>query len=91
MGENAVNLKPMFEDVSLVKASLGLTKDYYKDVLKPAGFMKLDFDSSDASKFWLDMNYKNDKGKIVSRGRVRMQIDVLPVPVAEKNPVGKAQ
>jgi len=50
------------------------------------------FDSKDTSTFWLDLRGKNEEsGKIEVRGRVRLQIDILPAATAEKNPVGKAR
>ena len=52
--------------------------------------MKLKFDTSDPSKIWLPMQAKKD-GKIISNGEVRVQIDVLPKDMADKNPVGKAR
>ena len=39
------------------------------------------------------MMYKDveNGGKMISRGRVRVQVDVLPADVADKNPVGRAR
>ena len=37
------------------------------------------------------MRAKNKDGKIETRGQVRLQIDILPAGVADKNPVGKAR
>merc|ERR1711924_280644 len=34
---------------------------------------------------------KNKEGKIECTGQVRMQVNVLPISHAEKNPVGKAR
>lgn len=55
------------------------------------------FDESNPSRFWLDMNYKNENSKKKKlkqktvRGKVKIQIDVLPAEMADKNPVGKAR
>ena len=37
------------------------------------------------------MRAKNKKGVYEDKGKVKVQIDVLPVAAAEKNPVGKAR
>ena len=34
---------------------------------------------------------KNDKGKITCTAKVRLQIDILPLEMAIRNPVGKAR
>lgn len=34
---------------------------------------------------------KDDNGKISCTGRVRLQIDIVPIELAVKNPVGKAR
>lgn len=54
--------------------------------------MKLTFDKEDPSRIWLNMQTKDaKKGRIESRGQVKVQIDVLPADQADKNPVGKAR
>ena len=52
--------------------------------------MKFD-DKNDKNKFWVDLMGKNDDGKMKCTSRVRLQIDVLPIHIAVKNPVGKAR
>ena len=41
-----------------------LSKEYYKQVLTSDGnkYQKLDFDSSDKARFWIDMVSKNKEG-----------------------------
>ena len=52
----------------------------------------IDFDKEDKSKFWVDLMHTDpETGKKESHGRVKLQIDVLPVEFAEKNKVGKAR
>lgn len=48
------------------------------------------FDKEDTNSFWLDMLTKKE-GKIVKQGKVRMQVDIVPVAHADKNPVAKAR
>lgn len=69
-----------------------LNKKFFEKVLKPLK-IHLDFDKTDPNKFWLPLEYKNPKngGKIEVNGKVKVQIDVVPKDVAEKNKVGKAR
>ena len=61
-------------------------------MLKPKKYQVLEFDKKDKSRFWLNLKMKDPKtNKIVPRGRVKVQVDVLPASVATKNPVGKAR
>jgi hypothetical protein len=79
------------EDCTLVKQPLQLNKEYYEGVLKKQNpNLKMEFDKSDASKIWLPMMTKKD-GKMIQRGSIRVQIDILPKTHADKNPVGKAR
>jgi len=92
IGEATLNLKQLLEDCSLIKKPLGLNKEYYKEVLKPEKFQPLEFDSKDASRFWLKMRAKDGKtGKEEVTGKVKVQVDILPVDQADKNTVGKAR
>ena len=60
-----------------------LNKNYYDTVLDendPVRKEKLDFDKDDHSRFWLNMKVKNKESHDEEvRGKVRMQIDVLPI------------
>lgn len=39
-------------------------KEFYDDLAKREGFQKkMKFDDSNPSRFWLDMNYKNENSK----------------------------
>jgi len=92
IGEATVNLKQLIEDCSLVKKPLGLNETYYDDVLKPGKFQPLEFDSKDSSRFWLKLRAKDAKtGKEEVRGKVKVQVDILPAAQADKNAVGKAR
>ena len=91
IGEAQIDLEQIIEDCSLIKAPVCLNKKYYEDViLKNKPDSKMKFGTSDPNKFWLPMQAKKD-GKIISNGEVRVQIDILPRDLAEKNPVGKAR
>jgi len=91
IGQFEIDLQQLMEDCTLVKAPLVLNKTYYNDVLlKKNPKLKLEFDKEDDKKVWLPMQTKKD-GKIVTRGYVRVQIDLMPKSHAEKNPVGKAR
>lgn len=72
-----------------------LNKKYYNDVLEsgdPLKKEKIEFDPDDASRFWLNMKVKDkDSHDEKVRGKVKMQIDVMPIELAEKNKVGKAR
>ena len=48
------------------------------------------FDKEDTNSFWLDMLTKKE-GKIVKQGKCRMQVEIVPVAHADKNPVAKAR
>lgn len=66
------------EDCTLIKKPMMLNKEYYDEVLKKQNpNLKLEFDKSDSQKLWLPMMTKKD-GKIVQRGSVRVQIDLIP-------------
>ena len=51
----------------------------------------LTFDSEDARKFWVELVSKDEKGKRVVNGRLKISIDILPKKDALLNPVGEAQ
>lgn len=70
-----------------------MNKLYYDSVLaNNARNQKLDFDSSDSSRFWVPMRYKNRQThREEVRGQVKIQVDVLPIDYAIKNKVGKAR
>jgi hypothetical protein len=92
IGEASINLKQIIEDCQLVKKPLTLNKSYHKDVLEPQKFQPLTFDSDDDNRFWLKLRAKNaETGKEEINGKVKIQVDVLPVGTADKNPVGKAR
>ena len=92
IGEAQIDLKELLNDSSLTKKPLTLNKRYYDEVMSKADKnMKLKFDDDDDNKFWVGLMSKNKAGKIESRGDVRVQIDVVPIDMAIKNPVGKAR
>jgi hypothetical protein len=92
IGESSIDMKNLIEDCVLVKKPLTLNEKYYKDVLKPNNFMKLDWDEKDKSRFWVPLKAKNaETGKEEVNGYVKMQIDIWPADQASKNPVGKAR
>jgi hypothetical protein len=79
------------EDVTLTNNPLMLNKKYYEDVLKVQHpDLKLEFCKENDHHIWLPMMTKKD-GKVIERGKVRVQIDILPKSHADKNPVGKAR
>lgn len=90
IGEASLNLKQLIEDCSLVKKPIGLNEPYYDSVLEPQKFQPLKFDKSE--RFWLKLRAKDAKtGKEEVRGKVKVQVDIVPVVQADKNPVGKAR
>jgi len=88
IGENKVNLKQVFEDVTLTKKPISLCKKYYELVLKPQG-IKMEF--KDDTTFWVELETRNDKGKLEKTGKIRIQLDVMPMEFADQNKVGEAQ
>ena len=66
-----IDLSNLFEDSSLTKKPLDLTKSYYNDYLKPKG-LKLNF--KDDKSFWLEILGINDKGETHVTGKVRVSI-----------------
>ena len=91
IGENIFDLANLLEDVSLTKVALGFNKKYYEDVVKKDHpDMNLEYDKKDTNSFWLDMLAKKE-GKIVKQGKCRVQVDIMPIAHADKNPVAKAR
>jgi hypothetical protein len=85
-------LRKLIEDCSYVKKQMTLNKKFYEKVLKPLK-INLEMCKDDDNRFWLPLEYKDPKkgGKIVTNGKVKVQIDVLPKEMAEQNRVGKAR
>jgi len=78
-GEGTFELGDIMEDVALIKNPLSMNKKYYTDVLKKKyPQMKLEFDSEDPNKFWIQLWAKNKKGKLEKRGMVAMKVDIYP-------------
>lgn len=86
-----IDLKPLIEDASLTKSGVSLNKRYYEDYLKNAfpDYTKLTF-NSDGQSFSVEL-FSKEGDKMVSNGKLRLQIDVLPKAEADKNKVGEAQ
>jgi hypothetical protein len=61
------------------------------------GPLEFENDDKKCRRFWLDMKFKNSMSKNKkekeesTRGRVKVQIDVLTAEQADANPVGKAR
>lgn len=92
IGEACIDLKDLLEDCQYVKKPMGLNEKYYDEVLKNQdGFQHLEFDKEDKSRFWVNMRSKNKDGEIENNGKVMVQIDVMPVDMANKNPVAKGR
>ena len=51
----------------------------------------LSFDKDDKRMFWVELGAKDEKGKDVINGRLKIQIDILPKKEALLNPVGEAR
>jgi Ca2+-dependent lipid-binding protein len=92
-GEAVLDLSELMEDVSLIKAPLSMNKEYYQNVIKPKHpDLKMEFDSKDPNKMFLQLWAKNKKsGKMEKAGKVGIKADVYPKSHAVKNPVGKAR
>ena len=91
IGETTIDLTAMLEDVGLAKRGMSLTQEYYDEYLMPKKFMKnLTFVDKEPRQFWVDLKYK-EKGQVVSGGRLKLGIDIIPRREAELNPVGGGQ
>ena len=92
IGNTTIDLEPLFEDADLAKRGMSLTKDYYDEYLLPEkGLDGLTFDKEDGKKFWVNLMSKDEKGKMVCNGRLKMSLDILPIKDAKLNPVGGGQ
>jgi hypothetical protein len=95
IGEAVLDIGKLVEDCELVQKPCSLNKRFYEEQMPRAvrDEDKLVFDDKDKNKFWTRLFYKDFKkgGKIISRGQVSVQVDVLPADLADKNPVGKAR
>ena len=50
------------------------------------------FESDNNEKFWVDLYQRNSEtGAAEQRGKVMIQVDVVPMDIAKKNPVGRAR
>ena len=96
IGEAVLNLRPLIEDSELAKRPISLTKDYYKEYLNPEGLMDgLSF-TEDNQSFWVnlettELNKKTNRREKVVNGKLRIQVDVVPLKDAIDNPVGQAR
>ena len=71
IGSTRIDLKQVFEDVSLTKRPLGVNRSYYNDYMLKDGEAGYDW-SEDGNSFWVPMNSKNDKGKMENNGFIRI-------------------
>lgn len=90
IGDTIMDLKQVFEDCQLTQRQISVTKEYYNNNLK-SKWPNVKVKFKDNQTFWIDVRGKNDEGKIEFNGRVRIQIDILPIDTAEKNKVGKCR
>ena len=78
-----------------MKKPLALNKKYYNEAMKEELISenKPDFakDNDDDNRFWLKLMGKDENGQMACHGQFRLQVNVLPMSHAEKNPVGKAR
>jgi hypothetical protein len=95
IGYAQIDLKKIIEDCALVKKPLSLNKKYYeeamKDEIKSENKPEFVKDNDDDNKFWLKLMGKGDDGQVSCHGQFRLQVNILPLGHAEKNPVGKAR
>jgi len=103
IGEAVVDLEELFKDSELAKRPMSLTQSYYDEFLLPQKkkdkkytkemdkMYGLVFDAEDSRKFWVNMVSKDEKGKRVVQGRLKISIDIMSKKDADLNPVGEAQ
>jgi hypothetical protein len=69
----------MMDDVALIKNPLSMNETYYKEVLKEKyPDMKLEFDKSNSSKFYITLHNKDKDGKIIKRGKIGVSCEIMP-------------
>lgn len=94
LGEASVDLEQIINDCQLVQKPLAFNQKYFNEVMDQ-GLLDMNnapkFDRGDHDKFWLKLMGRKENGDIGCTGQVRIQVNVLPIKVAEKNPVGKAR
>ena len=74
-------------------------KEFHKNLVANNEMGPLEFENDEkrCRRFWLDMKFKNSMSKNKkekeesTRGRIKVQIDVLTAEQADANPVGKAR
>ena len=86
-------MQHLLEDCQILDKPVAFSKTYYDALPKEAkNKNKIKFDDkNEPNKFFVDLMGKNDKGKVTCMAKVRLQVDVLPMRLAEKNKVGKAR
>lgn len=76
IGEINIDLKQAIEDCKLSGRPLGINKKYYNDYLKDT----CKFTFKDDNSFYVEiMGMDAKKGTRVVTGKVRIQIDILPI------------
>ena len=95
IGEAKVNIKQLIEDSCHIHKPLTLNKKFYDDMLKQSigkTKNKMVFESDNNEKFWVDLYQRNSQtGAAEQQGKVMIQVDVVPMDIAKKNPVGRAR
>ena len=71
IGSTMIDLKQVFEDVSVTKRPLGLNKNYYDGYMLKEGEKSYEW-KEDGNSFFVPMNSKNDEGKMETNGFVRI-------------------
>lgn len=73
------------------KPEAEFNKEANRDVAPDGYCSNLKFDPDEKTQFWMNVLSINDKGKTISRGNLKVSVDVYPSKDAENNPVGKGR
>lgn len=90
IGESQLNLTAAFEDASLTKRQLNINKFYFENYMKKQ--YNYNYKFKDDSTFYIPMKGNDEKtGKLVDNALLRVQVDIVPISVADQNKVGPAR
>ena len=71
-----MNLKSVFDDVSLCGRPVSIDKKYFKGCMEQLGH-NLDFKDEDS--FWIPVNNKDENGEMKYGGKVRVSVAFMPL------------
>ena len=80
IGTSVIDLKEIILDSELAKRTMALSQDYYDEYLvAEKGMTGLTFVKDEPRQFWVNLNSKDKKGMPCINGRLKLQIDIVPI------------